>query len=174
MMKSKRLRLFGLLCGAAAIGAVLHFFVFSYPQAPTVEFKTLTGEPLSTAGLRGKVVLVEFWATSCVTCVEEMPKTIQTYRKYRDQGFETVAVAMDYDPPDHVLNYATRNELPFPVALDINGEIAGKFGNVRLTPTSFLIDRKGRIVKQYLGAPDQDQFHALVERQLREPGGGPA
>lgn len=154
---------------AAAIGAAVFFLAFGYPPVPQLEFKTISGEPLSTAALRGKVVLVEFWATSCVTCVEEMPRTIQTYRKFRDRGFETVAVAMDYDPPDHVLNYATRNKLPFPVALDIRGEVAGKFGNVRLTPTSFLIDRKGRIVKQYLGAPDPVQFQALLERELKEP-----
>ena len=169
MKSMKTLRIFVALLLLAGIGAAAWQLVLTPPQAPQVEFRTLLGERFQTNDLRGKVVLVEFWATSCVTCVEEMPKVIQTYQKYRGQGFETVAVAMDYDPPNHVLNYATRNGLPFKVALDVSGDIARRFGNVRLTPTSFLIDRQGRIVKQYLGAPDQAQFHALVERQLREP-----
>ena len=97
-----------------------------------------------------------------------MPKIIETYNKYKQQGFETVAVAMDYDPPNHVLNYAQKNALPFKVALDIKGEIARSFGDIRLTPTSFLIDRQGRIVKQYLGAPRMQEFHALLEKKLKE------
>lgn len=157
------------ILAAAAFAVAGYWAFFNAPAAPQVEFKTIAGESIATRDLRGKVVLVEFWATSCVTCVEEMPKIIQTYRKYRDQGFETVAVAMDYDPPNHVLTFAQKNQLPFKVALDIKGEVARSFGNIRLTPTSFLIDKQGRIVKQYLGAPDIEQFHALLEKKLKEP-----
>jgi len=161
-------RLAGLLIVAAAIVTAAYLSFFDAPAAPQVQFKTLTGESISTNDLRGKVVLVEFWATSCVTCVEGMPKIVETYNKYRPQGFETIAVAMDYDPPNHVLNFAQKNALPFKVALDINGEIARSFGDIRLTPTSFLIDRRGRIVKQYLGAPRMQEFHALLEKKLKE------
>jgi len=153
---------------AFALAAYLSFF--SATVAPSVRFKTLAGENIAMEDLRGKVVLVEFWATSCVTCVEEMPKIIQTYNKYKSQGFETVAVAMNYDPPNHVLNYAQKNALPFKVALDVNGDIAKGFGGIRLTPTSFLIDKQGRIVKQYLGAPRLQEFHALLEEKLKEAG----
>jgi peroxiredoxin len=152
-----------------AIGVAGYLSFFTAPKAPEVQFKTITGEAFTTSELRGKVVLVEFWATSCVTCVEEMPKLIQTYNKYRAQGFETIAVAMDYDPPNHVLTFAQKNQLPFKVALDIKGEVAKGFGEIRLTPTSFLIDKQGRIVKQYLGAPNAEQFHALLEKKLKEP-----
>lgn len=154
---------------AIAIAAAAYLSFFEAPQAPEVNFKTLAGENISTRDLRGKVVLVEFWATSCVTCVEEMPKIVATYNKYRSRGFETIAVAMDYDPPNHVLAYAQKNALPFKVALDVQGLVAKGFGTVRLTPTSFLIDKQGRIVKQYLGAPDMGQFHALLEQKLNEP-----
>lgn len=151
-----------------AVSGGVYFSFFDARLAPEVQFKTLKGERISTSDLRGKVVLVEFWATSCVTCVEEMPKVIQTYNKYREQGFETVAVAMDYDPPNHVLNYAEKNALPFKVALDIDGSVARSFGDVRLTPTSFLIDKQGRIVKQYLGAPRMDDFQSLLEKKLKD------
>ena len=152
----------------AAIAAAIYLSFFEHPSAPEVRFQTLAGESIATSELRGKVVLVEFWATSCVTCVEEMPKVIQTYNQFKDRGFETIAVAMDYDPPNHVLDYAQKNALPFKVALDVKGEVARSFGDVVLTPTSFLIDRQGRIVKQYLGTPDMQQFHALLEAKLKE------
>lgn len=157
------------ILAVAAIGLAGYLSFFTAPKAPEVQFKTIAGEAITTSDLKGKVVLVEFWATSCVTCVEEMPKLIQTYNKYRAQGFETIAVAMDYDPPNHVLTYAQKNQLPFKVALDIKGDVAKGFGDIRLTPTSFLIDKRGRIVKQYLGAPNAEQFHALLEKKLKEP-----
>ena len=118
----------------------------------------------ATAGNPAK----NFWATSCVTCVKEMPQIIETYNKFKDQGFETIAVAMDYDPPNFVLTYAQQKQLPFKVALDIDGGVAKSFGNVRLTPTTFIIDKRGRVVKQYLGEPDFGQLHALLEAKLKE------
>ncbi len=138
--------------------------------APDVSFSTLQGERFSTAALRGRVVLVNFWATSCVTCVREMPKLVETYRKHRDRGFETVAVAMRYDPPNYVIHYAETNALPFKVALDPVGDIARQFGDVRLTPTTFVIDRRGMIVKRYVGEPDFAELDALIEAKLAEDG----
>jgi peroxiredoxin len=138
--------------------------------APDVSFSTLQGERFSTAALRGRVVLVNFWATSCVTCVREMPKLVETYRKHRDRGFETVAVAMRYDPPNYVIHYAETNALPFKVALDPMGDIARQFGDVRLTPTTFVIDRRGMIVKRYVGEPDFAELDALIEAKLAEDG----
>ncbi len=100
------------------------------------------------------MVLVNFWATDCAVCVREMPHLVSTYRKYRAQGFETIAVAMKYDPPNYVLNYVEKTALPFTVTLDPMGELARAFGDVKLTPTTFVIDRQGRIVTRILGEPD--------------------
>ena len=68
--------------------------------------------------------LVNFWATSCTGCMKEMPRLVETHRKYAGQGFETVAVAMSYDRPDYVQTYVNTNKLPFKVALDMDGSIA--------------------------------------------------
>lgn len=114
------------------------------------------------------MVLVNFWATSCVTCVHEMPRIVETYNKYRDSGFETIAVAMSYDPPNHVLHYTEKNALPFKVVLDPMGDLAKRFGDIQLTPTTFIIDKRGRVVKQYLGEPDFELLHALLEAKLKE------
>ena len=154
---------------AAATGIAAWLVIFPNTAAPQVRFATLRGETLSTADLRGKVVLVNFWATSCVACVAEMPKIVATYEKYRDRGFETVAVAMSYDPPNYVLAYAVNNKLPFKVALDPVGNIARSFGDVDATPTTFVIDRRGKIVARYLGEPDFAKLHALLESKLEEP-----
>jgi peroxiredoxin len=114
------------------------------------------------------VVLVNFWATDCVTCIKEMPDITATYNKYRAQGFETIAVAMRHDPPNYVLNYVDKNKLPFTVALDPMGELAKAFGEVKLTPTTFVIDRQGKVVTRILGEPDFAKLHALLEEKLKE------
>ena len=158
--------------GAAALAsAVLLGLSPNVPaRVPEVTLTTIQGEKLTAADLRGKVVLVNFWATSCVTCVKEMPKLVATYRKHRDRGFETIAVAMSYDPPNYVLHYAERNALPFKVALDPLGAAARAFGDVNLTPTTFVIDRRGTIVKRYLGEPDFAELDRLIEGKLAEAG----
>lgn len=135
-------------------------------QAPNSTFVLLDGAKISTTDLKGKVTLVNFWATTCVSCVKEMPALASTYNKYKDRGFETVAVAMSYDPPAWVLNFAQTRQLPFKVALDNTGEIAQSWGEVKLTPTTYLLDRQGRIVKRYVGEPDFTALHTLIEKLL--------
>ena len=91
---------------------------------------------------------------------------IATYDKYHGKGLEYVAVAMSYDPPNYVLNYSETRALPFQVALDTDGKLARAFGEVQMTPTTFLIDKQGKILKRYLGAPSFPELHALLEQAL--------
>lgn len=91
-----------------------------------------------------------------------------TYSKYRDQGYETIAVAMSYDPPAWVLNFAQSRQLPFKVALDNTGKIAEAWGDVQLTPTTYLVDKQGRIVKRYVGEPEIKALHQLIEKLLAQ------
>lgn len=148
------------------VGVGAWFLWRPVPSAPDVTFTTLEGKTLTMQDLRGQVVLVKFWATSCVTCVKQMPGTIETYRKFEPKGYETIAVAMRYDPKDYVLNFATSRQLPFPVVLDTTGQIAQAFGDVTLTPVAFLIDKQGRIIKRYLGDYDVADFHATLNKAL--------
>jgi len=118
---------------ALAIAAGAGVAVLTRPDAaPDVRFVTLSGQNLSTAALRGKVVLVNFWATSCVACVEEMPKMVEAWTKFSPRGYEMVAVAMSYDHPNLVADFARKRALPFQVALDADGAVARGFG--RSTP----------------------------------------
>jgi peroxiredoxin len=156
---------------AILVLAVIGVFVYTdKAPAPEVRLTTLAGEALNTASLRGKVVLVNFWATTCTTCVGEMPDLIRTHQKFAARGLETVAVAMDYDPPEQVRAFVEKNQLPFIIALDADGSAARSFDGVRMTPTTFLIDRRGRIERKYLGAPDFNALHALLETLVAEPG----
>lgn len=166
MLKSRNLILAVVVAGVVAFAA---FAIWSAkPAAPLVTFVSLQGEKITTADLRGKVVLVNFWATDCATCVKEMPDIVATYNKYRAQGFETIAVAMRHDPLNYVLNYTEKNKLPFKVALDPMGELARAFGEVKLTPTAFIIDKQGKLVMRILGEPDFAKLHALLEEKLKE------
>ncbi|BCB25616.1 thioredoxin [Sulfurimicrobium lacus] len=136
------------------------------PIAPNVDLTTLDGKQMALDSLRGKVVLVNFWATSCPGCVSEMPALADIYRKYQPRGLEVVAVAMNYDPPEYVRNYAQQRNLPFTIALDTTGKAAEAFSQVKLTPTSFVIDRKGHIIQQTIGELDFAQLKTLLEQQL--------
>ena len=158
-----------LLGGAAIVALLAGFAVFlsTKPPAPPVEFTSLKGEKIALENLRGKVVLVNFRATDCPGCVVEMPQLVDTYKKYKDRGLETVAVAMSYDPPNYVLAYASDKGLPFPVALDPQGQLAKAFKDVQLIPTTFVIDKQGRILQQTVGVMDFPKLHALLEQELK-------
>jgi len=148
----------------------LWFALASPERAPQVSFSTLDGRQITSADLKGRVALINFWATSCPGCVAEMPKLVDTYQRYHAQGFEVVSVAMSYDPPDHVLHFAKKNALPFPVALDADGRLAMAFGDVQVTPTAIVIDQNGNIVRRVMGELDFAALHALLDQKLRRPG----
>jgi peroxiredoxin len=152
---------------ALAVGVGVYVSTGSSP-APASTFVLLDGSKKSTDDLKGKVTLVNFWATSCVTCVGEMPKVIATYDKYKAKGYDTLAVAMSYDPPSYVINYAETRKLPFKVAIDNTGAVAKAWGDVQLTPTTYVVNKKGEIVKRYVGEPDFDELHRLIEKLLAE------
>jgi thiol-disulfide isomerase/thioredoxin len=152
-----------------ALGAGTYYLTaHSSTAAPMATYVLLDGSQKTTANLHGRVTLVNFWATSCTTCVAEMPKIIATYNKYHAQGFDTLAIAMAYDPPSYVVNYAQTRQLPFDVAIDNTGAAATAWGPVQLTPTTFLVNKRGEIVKRFIGEPDFAELHKLIEKLLAE------
>ena len=136
--------------------------------APASTFVLLDGSRRSSAEFQGRVTLVNFWATSCASCVAEMPELAATYSRYHPRGFDTIAVAMQYDAPSLVVNFAQTRKLPFPVAIDNTGAVARVWGDVAKTPTSYLVDKRSRIVKRYVGAPDFAALHSLIEQLLAQ------
>lgn len=159
-----------LLVGALSVaGGLAYHHLSARDPAPQVNYVLLDGSRHQSAqAWSGKVLLVNFWATSCTTCVKEMPDIVATHQKFKDRGYDTLAVAMSYDPPAYVANFAETRQLPFGVAIDNTGEIARQFGKVQLTPTTFLINKRGDIVKRFVGEPDFAALHATIEKLLAE------
>ena len=161
-----------LLAGfAAVLLATLGYVWWSSPglgRAPTVQLTLLDGEKLTLQSLRGRPVMITFWATTCAGCRKEIPHLLELYRQFRPQGFELVAVAMSYDPPAQVYDFSRRKKLPYRVALDMDDTAAQAFGGVRLTPTTFVIARDGRVVYQKIGAFEPPGMKALIEKLISE------
>ena len=134
---------------------------------PQIDMLTISGETISTEDLRGSVYLVNFWATDCPGCIEEMPGLIDTFNKYKNKNFTVIAVSMFYDPPSRVLSYTEKNKLPFPVTLDLDKNIMNSFDDIKLTPTSVLINKKGQVVNTIIGVLDFKDLHEKIDLMLK-------
>jgi peroxiredoxin len=152
---------------ALVIGGIAFKTLTSTQSAPALTYNSIDGRKVAPADLKGKVYLVNFWATSCTTCVAEMPHLVETYNKYKGQGLDFIAVAMKYDRPDYVVSFAKDRQLPFTVAFDLDGSAAMAFGDVSMTPTTFLVNKDGKILKRYLGKPDFVAMHQLIEQSIK-------
>lgn len=152
--------------GVLAIGTFAAFL--SAPHRPATEARVtlLDGRTLPISALRAKVTAVNFWATWCGVCVKEMPRMVQAWRRHAPHGYDMIAIAVR-DEKARVAEFAERSALPFQVALDA-GDAAQRFGQVRITPTTFILDRKGRVLKRFVGEPDWAEFDAVVENALRD------
>jgi peroxiredoxin len=145
------------------------FFLFnshSIQLAPDITFTTIKGEKIVLKNLRGRPVLVTFWATDCPSCVKEVTDFIQLYQQFHPQGLEIIAVAMDYDIPSHVVEMSTLKQIPYHIALDLRGEIAQAFSNVQLTPTTFLIAADGKIIFDKVGLFDVTSMQQRIAQLL--------
>lgn len=130
---------------------------------PELTFTTITGQTINLRDLQGKPVLISFWATDCRSCIEEIPQLIGLHQQYAQTGLTIIAVAMYYDPPNRVLNMAADKQLPYAVALDPERTLAKAFGGVQMTPTTFLLDRAGRVDWKQLGRFDASALQQRVK-----------
>jgi thiol-disulfide isomerase/thioredoxin len=163
------MRLFKKTALATILILLLIYVAYSFLPAPNVNnvvFTTIHGETISMQSLKGKVVLVSFWATNCPSCIKEMPDLIKTYNQYKNKGLEIIAVAMPYDPPLQVVNFAKQKEIPFPVMHDSYAEITQKFGGVSVTPTAYLYNKDGNRIQRAVGILNFDKLHALLDQEL--------
>jgi len=135
-------------------------------QAPDITVTTLQGEKLSLTDLRGQPVLVTFWASTCTSCIRDMPHLIELYNELAADGLEVIGIAMAYDPPNRVIELSRAKQIPYPLALDINSAAAKAFGDVSVTPSSFLIAPDGRVVLQKTGELDTQKIRVLVLEML--------
>ena len=131
-------------------------------QVPNVNLQLIDGEKIELSSLHGKPILITFWATSCPGCIKEMPHLIELYNELHSQGLEIIGIAMPQDRPDYVMEMVKRKKVTYRIALDLKGEAVKAFGNVSLTPTTFLIDDKGQIVKKKIGVIKMDVWRNRI------------
>jgi peroxiredoxin len=136
--------------------------------APEISLNIIDGRKIELQSLKGKPLLVTFWATTCATCVKEMPHLIELYDELGKDKFEIIAIAMSYDPPNRVIELSERKNIPYPVALDIDGNAAEAFGNIQVTPTSFLIDSNGNVVQKKTGEINIEALRTKVKALLKK------
>lgn len=124
-------------------------------KAPEITLQMIDGKKVDLASFKGKPVVVTFWATSCPGCIKEMPHLVKLYKELNPRGLEIIGVAMPYDRPDYIMEMVKRKQIPYKIAFDLKGEAVHAFGDVSLTPTNFLIDAQGKIVKKKIGELDE-------------------
>ena len=147
--------------GAAAIGVAS-----ANAPAPPIELVSMSGQRITTDSLRGKVVLVNFWATWCPPCRYEMPGFQKVYDRYHAAGFTVVGISTDGDP-GLVNRYLAENGITYPIAM-ASGDIVNAFGGASVLPRSFLIDRNGRIRNEVTGIFASVTLEQAVRRLLAD------
>ena len=135
-------------------------------KVPEIAVTSITGEAIKLYQDKNNFTIINFWATDCPGCIKEMPGLTNIYNQLKGQGLQIIAVSMSYDPPNQVLNFTHKNKIPFPVVLDVDGQIARSFGDIRLTPTSILIDKNGKIIDKVIGELDFNKLNALLKKHL--------
>jgi thiol-disulfide isomerase/thioredoxin len=136
-----------------------------YPMAPAFSLTDIFGHSLSLDQYRGKVVLLDFWATWCGPCRSEIPGFIQLQKTYADQGFQIIGISEDQGGAAPVLDFYKQESLDYRVALD-NGKVSELYGGIIGLPTTFLIGRDGRIYEKLPGAVGADFFEPAIKTLL--------
>jgi len=136
-------------------------------RKPAADFtlKDAEGRDVTLSDYKGKVVLLNFWATWCGPCKIEMPWFVEFQRKYKDRGFSVIAVSLDDEGWDIVRPFADRLELNFPVVVG-SDEMADKYGGVAALPTTFIIDKEGLIVNSHMGLVGRGEYEEDIESLL--------
>lgn len=135
--------------------------------APDFSLPQLDGKQLRLSSYRGKIVLLDFWATWCVPCREEIPHFVELQNKYGPSGLQVIGVSMD-DGPDPVRTFNQQFHMNYPVVMG-NAEIGEQYGGVLGLPIAFVLDRDGRIRHKHIGAAKPEVIEAEVLALLQNP-----
>lgn len=135
-----------------------------HPAAPDFSLKGINGESVRLADYHGKVVMIDFWATDCGPCREEIPSFVELQDRYRNQGFAIVGISMD-SAPEPVRDFYKEFKMNYVVALD-SEDLDTLYGGIIGIPTTFLVGRDGRIYAKHLGTTDPSVFEEEIKTLL--------
>ena len=133
--------------------------------APEFALQDANGQTVKLSDFKGKVVLLDFWATWCGPCKLEIPWFIEFQRKYKDQGFTVIGVSMDDGGWKAIKPFVEESKMNYPVLIG-NDELATKFGGIDVLPTTFVIDKQGRIIAAHQGLTSKDEFEDAIKAHL--------
>ena len=142
-------------------------FVKNPEVAPAIQGLDILGKPISKDNLAGKVVLVNFWATWCPPCREEIPELLRLKKEFKDR-MEVVGISEDDDPPASVLKFARQNAMTYPIVM-ATPELIESYGGVPALPTSFLVDTQGRVVQKHSGLYPMESYELEIRSLLGMP-----
>ena len=137
--------------------------------APDFTLQSLDGERYTLSKLRGKVVLVNFWATWCPPCRQEIPALTRLHSGYKERDFMVLGISLDDLSPEQIKNFARNYKISYPVLHGPRSELSAitrAYGGIQAVPTSFLIDKQGNIRAQYIGARSEQAFLADIKPLL--------
>jgi len=131
-------------------------------ESSRTEFLFLDGTTGSLADLNGKWTFLNFWSISCPPCYKEMPDLVKLYEEFQSEDFELIGVAMSYDRPDLVIDTKEKQQLSYPISLDLNNDINQRFGPVEMIPTTLLLAPDGKVVKKHVGLATYQQLKSML------------
>lgn len=134
-------------------------------KAPNFKLKTIDGKTIELSKLKGKTVVVNFWATWCGPCRAEIPGFIQVYDKYKSKGLEIVGISLDQGGWSDVKPFVKKYGIPYPIVLG-NQQVARAYGNIDAIPTTFIVDKNGSIVDRHLGYMKEEDFENKIKDYL--------
>ncbi len=139
---------------------------FAQKKAPDFTSKTQDGKDFQLSKMKGKVVLVNFWATWCGPCRAEIPGFLEVYERYKEKGLEIVGISLDENGWEVVTPFIKRFKITYPIVLDARGAVARTYGRIDAIPTSFLVDKKGNIVDHHIGYLSKEDFEKKIKSLL--------
>jgi len=136
-------------------------------SAPSFTLRDLNGKQVSLSDFKGKVVILDFWATWCPPCVIEIPHFIELYEQYKDQGFVMVGISLDRQGVGVVKSFVQKYRVNYPILMT-DGRVDRVYGGITGIPTTFVIDRAGNIRRKYVGYRDKSVFETDIKALLAE------